>query len=370
MFTAFSGYDSQCLALERLARDFPDAFAYELVGWSEIDRHAIAAHNALFPDASERNYGDISKIDWNAVPDFDLFTYSFPCQDISIGGAGKGLAEGAGTRSSLVWECRKAVEAKRPRWLLMENVDQILSSRHKENFAKWRKTLEGYGYRNFWKMLNSLDYGVPQSRKRVFMVSVLGGEWFEFPKRTKLHRRISDVIESDVPDGNYFKRETVAEMFGYAIEKKPDGCRLGRDLPSEPQVLKMRRTDEEKLRRHRFGDEGAKFRSGAKYYDIGDDGCANTIATASRDNVLVETSGGCGADITAGNIDRFVRVRYFTPRENFRLMDVDDADIDRIMAVVPKSQCLKLAGNSIVVSVLYAIFRKMFIDKTEKATLF
>lgn len=78
VFTAFSGYDSQCLALERLHRDYPD-FEYELVGWSEIDPQAIIAHDALFPEAKDKNFGDISKIDWNEVPDFDLFTYSFPC---------------------------------------------------------------------------------------------------------------------------------------------------------------------------------------------------------------------------------------------------------------------------------------------------
>lgn len=78
VFTAFSGYDSQCMALDRLARDFPE-FSYELVGWSEIDPYAIQAHDALYPQWADRNYGDISKIDWSQVPDFDLFTYSFPC---------------------------------------------------------------------------------------------------------------------------------------------------------------------------------------------------------------------------------------------------------------------------------------------------
>lgn len=77
VFTAFSGYDSQCMALDRLGID------YGLVGWSEIEKNAIEAHNAVYPQWTDRNYGDISKIDWMKVPDFDLFTYSFPCQDIS-----------------------------------------------------------------------------------------------------------------------------------------------------------------------------------------------------------------------------------------------------------------------------------------------
>lgn len=98
VFTAFSGYDSQCMALDRLGIE------YELVGWSEIDKYAIQAHNAAYPNWANRNYGDISKIDWANVTDFDLFTYSFPCTDISSAGQQKGLQDGSGTRSSLLWE--------------------------------------------------------------------------------------------------------------------------------------------------------------------------------------------------------------------------------------------------------------------------
>lgn len=370
VFTAFSGYDSQCLALDRLKRDFPDLFDYDLVGWSEIDRYAINAHNALFPDSVDKNYGDISKIDWNDVPDFDLFTYSFPCQDISIGGFGKGFVEGAGTRSSLLWECRKTVEIKRPKYLLMENVDNILSKKHKKNFNKWCDILESYGYQNFFKMLNSMDYGVPQSRKRVFMVSILGDEWFEFPSSVELKKHVFDIIEENVPTDDYFKKETLVKMFKYAIENKPVGCRLNNMEIKYPQVLKMRRTDEEKLRRHNFGDSGAKFRSGSKYYDIGENCCANTVTTVLKDNILIEPIGNEYGKVTFDNIDHCLKVRYFTPRENFRLMDVDESDIDKIMEVTPRSQCLKLAGNSIVVSVLYFIFKRMFIDKKYKISLF
>ena len=94
VFTAFSGYDSQCLALNRLGID------YELVGWSEIDKYAIKAHDALFPQWAERNYGDISKVDWAQVPDFALFTYSSPCQDFSQAGLQRG--GGKRQRNSLI----------------------------------------------------------------------------------------------------------------------------------------------------------------------------------------------------------------------------------------------------------------------------
>ncbi len=135
VFCAFAGYDSQCLALERLKRDYPQ-FDYELVGWSEIDKYAIQAHNALFPNEADLNYGDISKIDWSNVPDFDLFTYSFPCQSVSNAGRQEGFKEGSGTRSSLLWECRRAIVQKRPKYLLLENVKALVSKKFMPDFQK------------------------------------------------------------------------------------------------------------------------------------------------------------------------------------------------------------------------------------------
>lgn len=88
-FFAFAGYNSQIMALQRLKDNFPD-FDFVCVGWSEIDENAIIAHNACFPNEKGKNYGDISKIDWDKVPDFDLFTMSSPCQDFSLSGKRRG----------------------------------------------------------------------------------------------------------------------------------------------------------------------------------------------------------------------------------------------------------------------------------------
>lgn len=194
VFTAFSGYDSQCMALDRLGID------YSLVGWSEIDKYAIQAHNAVYPQYADRNYGDISKIDWNGVPDFDLFTYSFPCTDISSAGQQKGLTEGSGTRSSLLWECRKTIEIKRPKYLLMENVKALTSEKFMPYLRKWLLFLENLGYNNFTKVLNAKDYGVPQNRERVFVVSIYGDERYYYPRPFKLLKRLKDVLESDVDE--------------------------------------------------------------------------------------------------------------------------------------------------------------------------
>ena len=206
VFTAFSGYDSQCMALDRLGIN------YELVGYSEIDKYAIQAHNAVYPQWADRNYGDISKINWDEVPDFDLFTYSSPCQDFSNAGLQRGGEEGSGTRSSLLWECRKAILAKKPKYLLMENVAALVSKKFLPLFNKWQRELESYGYSNFAQVLNAKDYGVPQNRERIFLVSILGEAQYYFPKPFPLELRLKDILEEEV-DGKYYLSDKMLEGF-------------------------------------------------------------------------------------------------------------------------------------------------------------
>ena len=241
VFTAFSGYDSQCMALDRLHRHNPD-FNYELVGWAEIDKYAIAAHNAVYPQWAERNYGDISKIDWAQVPDFDLFTYSSPCQDFSQAGKQAGGTEGSGTRSSLLWECRRAILAKKPKYLLMENVAALVSQKFIRLFNAWQLELESYGYRNFAKVLNAKDYGVPQNRERIFLVSIridgleglAGNVRYYFPKPFPLERRLKDVLEENV-DERYYLSDEMLERFQQdgRVNSSQDGVISDRDGVSQ-----------------------------------------------------------------------------------------------------------------------------------------
>lgn len=207
VFTAFSGYDSQCLALNRVRID------YELVGWSEIDKFAIKAHNALFPQWTDRNYGDISKIDWNLVPDFDLFTYSSPCQDFSNAGKMQGGEKGSGTRSSLLWECEKAIRAKMPKYLLMENVANLVSKKFIGTFQNWLNVLSELGYTNYCKVLNAKDYGVPQNRKRVFVVSILNShQQYYFPQPFETDIRLKDILEGYVDEKYYLKDKSLQDI--------------------------------------------------------------------------------------------------------------------------------------------------------------
>ena len=226
VFEAFAGYGSQSLALERLKRDYPE-FDFEVVGISEIDKYAIQAYDALHPNVT--NYGDISKIDWSQVPDFDLFTYSSPCQDFSNAGLQKGGEEGSGTRSSLLWECRRAIVAKRPKYLLLENVKALTSKKFMPLFGKWLKSLEDYGYYTNWQVLNTKNYGIPQNRERVFAFSIRRdlldpNPIYHFPKPFELKLRLKDMLEAKVDEKYYLSNKTVASFAEHCERKQAEGC--------------------------------------------------------------------------------------------------------------------------------------------------
>ena len=134
-----------------------------------------------------------------------LLTYSFPCQDLSLAGKGKGMAKGDNTRSGLLWEVERLLNEceELPQILLMENVTQVHGKKNKEHFDEWIAFLESKGYKNFWKDLNAKNFGIPQNRNRTFMVSVLGDYTYEFPKEFPLKLRLKDMLEENVDEKFY-----------------------------------------------------------------------------------------------------------------------------------------------------------------------
>ena len=212
VFEAFAGYGSQAMAIRNLG------IPYKVVGISEIDKNAITAYMAVH--GGTPNYGDISKVDWTEVPDFDLFTYSFPCTDISNAGVQMGFAEGSGTRSSLLWECKRAIEVKKPTFLLMENVKALVSEKFLPGYHQWVDYPTRQGYTSFTEILNAKDYGIPQNRERVFMVSISGSAWFSFPQPRELKLKLKDVLEENVEEKYYLDDSKVAEFIGQLEEDK------------------------------------------------------------------------------------------------------------------------------------------------------
>ena len=297
VFEAFAGYGSQSIALRNIGVD------YEVVAISEIDKYAIKAYEAIHGKAN--NLGDICKIDIKDIPEHDLFTYSFPCQDISIAGRQMSLEEGSGTRSSLLWECKKIIEHCKPKYLLMENVKNIISKKHKPYFDKWLDYLESLGYVNYWKVLNAKHYGIPQNRERMFVISILDEHKpYKFPESKKLNLSITDLLEDYVEDKYYMSNVCIEKMKKYA-----------------PKTI--------------------------------EEGIAPTLTT--------ELSHSTGKNVSPKLCKVIGEYRRITPREAFRLMGVSDIDTDKLQRVnIPETQQYKMAGNSIVVNVLEEIFKNLF----------
>lgn len=217
--TTFSGYDSQLMAADLLKEWHPE-FKYTCAGWSEIDKYACQMHNLVFPQFADKALGDITKIDWHKVKDglqgrdIDLFTYSSPCQDISIAGLQKGLKKDSGTRSSLLWNVADAVEVLKPKYLLMENVTALVNKNFLPDFKKWLKTLSKLGYVSKWKCLNAINFGIPQNRDRVFCISMRKDVAFDyqFPAPFELTTFFEDVFEDEADPSAFYKDARVKQL--------------------------------------------------------------------------------------------------------------------------------------------------------------
>ena len=202
LLSLFTGIGAFEKALERLN------IKYDLVGFSEIDKHAIKSYCAIHNVTEDKNYGDISKINENELPDFDIMTWGFPCQDISIAGKLKGIKEGE-TRSGLYYEGYRILKAKKPKVSIIENVKNLTSKRFKNEFDSILKELSDLGYNNYWQVLNAKDYGIPQNRERVFIISIrkdIDNGKFIFPEKIQLQLKLKDLLE-EVVDNKYYLTE-------------------------------------------------------------------------------------------------------------------------------------------------------------------
>ena len=205
----FSGIGSPEQALKNLGVEF------ELFGFSEIDKYAIKSYCAVHGVDESLNLGDITKIDIESLPlDIDLITHGSPCQDFSVAGSGKGGDIGTGTRSSLMWNTVAICEHCKPKYVIWENVKNVLSKKHRHNFDKYLEEMERIGYNNFYQVLNAKDYGVPQNRERIFVISIRKDieKDFKFPKGFDNGIRLKDILEEEVEEKYYINTEKAEKL--------------------------------------------------------------------------------------------------------------------------------------------------------------
>ena len=384
VFTTFSGYDSQCLAFKKAG------IPYDLIGWSEIEKRAIDAHDILFPEYKDRNYGDICKIDWEKVPDFDFFTYSSPCQSFAICGNKLGGEEGSGTKSSLLWECKKAIEIKRPKYLMLENVKNLVGKQFYPTFQKWLDFLSSLGYTSYWKVLNGADYGIPQARERVFVLSILNPEGkFKWPAPIKTTKCINDYLQkpSKILPKCYVSDTCTKEY----IDNNPNLLKFAGETWDD-ETIETEHVDTGKF--DEFIKHGKQTEFVNQFVKEYDEDFEENLFGETPEDITIDK---CDKILQMGNI-RVDRKKFFNPHcgriyspkgicptltvtiiplilvkengvykvremtgvEEMRLMGVENEDIEKLMSVgFDNNKLCKLAGNSIVVDVMSAFYKEM-----------
>lgn len=187
----FGGIGACSKALEKLGID------YEIVDYVEIDKYAVKSYNAIH----NTNFEPQDICTWDKDIEVDLIMHGSPYQDFSLAGKQAGGDEGSGTRSSLMYETIRIVEKLKPKYVIWENVKNLLSKKHRHNFDAYLETMEQLGYTNYYQVLNAKDYGIPQNRERVFTVSILGNEHYNFPKGNDCDNSIK-VVGNYMPSGH------------------------------------------------------------------------------------------------------------------------------------------------------------------------
>ena len=375
VFESFAGVGSQRMALENIGVEF------EVVGISEVDKNALLSYDIIHNEQVEvepktkqemlqefedkhiaydfstgksqvprkeedikrlydahirsKNYGDIARINPNDLPDFDFFTYSFPCKNISTAGKQAGLEEGSNTQSSLLWECRKIIVNKKPKYLLMENVKNLVGKKHKEHFDRWCQELEDLGYTNYWDVLNGKDYGVPQNRERVIMISILNDteKTFILPKKAnKPVTSIEDILDTSNDNFNYLNKEFI----------------FIKDIPT---------TKTGKIE-HVGKDITTTFCERQRLVHInGITPTAKAMDGGSTIKILVKNKTNRQVFENNGYV-----VRYLNPLEFWRLMGYKDEHYYKAKELgLSKHALYERAGRGIVVPMLEEIFKNLFL---------
>ena len=382
----FGGIGACSKALEKLKID------YEIVDYVEIDKYAVKSFNAIH----NTNFEPQDICEWDKDIDIDLIMHGSPCQDFSLAGKQAGGDKDSGTRSSLMYETVRIVKKLKPKYVIWENVKNLLSNKHRHNFNAYLEIMENMGYKNYYQVLNAKDYGIPQNRERVFTVSILGNENYKFPQKQECNNQINRLcgLYNQVTRWGIYDKDGLAPTLTAAM-----GCGGGHvpmiengfNLPSK-QELKLKLKDileDEVDEKYYLSEKMIKYIS-----SNGTKGFENNNCKINLDiGRLLTTSQNKRADTTnyfsntlpdnfdlnnefinkllndkhidIKEIKDILRIRKLTPKECWRLMGFEDADFEKASKVNSDTQLYKQAGNSIVVNVLESILKNLLINHEE-----
>jgi DNA (cytosine-5)-methyltransferase 1 len=318
---------------------------YELINFCEIDNAAIKSYCAIHNVPESLNLGDISKINENDITDFNIMTWGFPCVNISKAGNLKGFEDDNGniTKSGLYYEGIRILKAKKPTISIIENVGNLLSKKFKDEFNTILRDLNEAGYNTYYKLLCAKDYDIPQSRERVFIVSIrkdIDNGLFEFPTEQTLYCKAQDFLEETVDDSYYLSKEEILNNPLLII-----GRHLKTELDDTVPISQATRKGYISCELGGIADLSypkSKTRRGR----VQGNGYICPTLTATQQGLVV--------------IESPDRIRSMTAKERLRLMGFDDEDYELAKnAGVADKQISKQAGNSIVTTIPYYIFKEL-----------
>lgn len=351
LLSLFSGIGAFEKALTNLQID------YDLVGFSEIDKFAIKSYCAVHDVPEEKNLGDINKINCSTLPkDIDLITYGFPCQDISIAGKKEGFVKenGSLTRSGLFFEALRIIKETKPKIAIAENVKALTNKKFAKEFATVLSSLEEAGYVNYWKVLNAKDYGIPQNRERVFIVSIRKqtNKKFEFPQTMPLQKCLKDMLDESVDDKYYLSSKMINYLFNTTKRNsfsytKTDIYGISKTITIKEGQRATSNYIQEIMQIGQMYPNSGNPQAGRIYAVNGISPSIDSCQGGNRMPKVVETDGV------------LMRIRRLTPNECWRLMGFSDEDFVKAREVNSDTQLYKQAGNSIVVNVLMEIFKQL-----------
>ena len=392
----FAGIGSQAKALENLGVKFEH---YKVC---EFNKYSITSYNAIHGTNFETS--DITKLKGEdlEITDTDkycyIMTYSFPCQDLSLAGKRRGMEKGKGTRSGLLWEVERLLKelgSNLPQVLVMENVPQVIKS---NGWFEWCFFLEKLGYKNYCQILCAKNYGIPQNRERAFMISVLGNYTYEFPKGFELKIRFRDMFESNIEEKYYLSDSKIKNISNWKtyqdplknIDKEKIICptltargageeHSGMILINEEVEFKNEKEPLYRKLCNTLIEKDLLKQDDVILHSYSNNrlnnGIENMKKTANKDRKMFPTlttrSDRFGVVVNEPKKDilQNKRIRKITPLECWRLMGFSDEDFYKAKEALnnafkngqdkSNSQLYMQAGNSIVVSVLMAIFAKL-----------
>lgn len=345
---------------------------YNLVNFCEFDKYAAKSYCAIH-DVDERlNLGDITKVDIESLPvDVDLITSGSPCQSFSVVGKQHGGVKGSGTRSSLLWNHVEIVRHCKPKFVIWENVKNVLSKKHKPVFDAYVDEMKNMGYNTYYQVLNAKNYGIPQNRERIYAISVREdidnnpnytghidhNKYYDkfnkslFPEPFDNGLRLRDFLEDEVEEKYYLSDKMISGFLRHNENHEAKGTGFKwkpRDVNGTATCLRANASlapTDNTIKCEQIGDLN-NYKNDQMNRVYSDNGSSPTITT--------KTGGGREAKILS---DLSPRIRKLTPKECYRFMGFGDEDFEKAKAVNSNSQLYKQAGNSIVVNVLEGIYK-------------